>query len=254
MIELGCIKDPADERDLMACSIMPPMEAALPAKASYRPVMTPIKNQGRMGSCVAFATIACRETLEAIYRPKRLPQEDLSELDLYREVKKIDPWDQQGTTIRYAMKILHQKGVATEKACPYTDVYPVKRKTKWWGCGHRRWEKIDSYHRISGINEMKQWLHDYHPFVIGVPVTESMLRVKGKMVPVPKKSDRILGGHAMCVCAYNDARGFLLKNSWGASWGNGGYAWLPYGYVKWCPWKDAWGFKIKVTKRKWLPK
>ena len=38
---------------------------------------------------------------------------------------------------------------------------------------------------------------------------------------------RGLGGHAFAVVGYNEV-GFLVQNSWGPDWGNGGFATLPY--------------------------
>jgi hypothetical protein len=39
------------------------------------------------------------------------------------------------------------------------------------------------------------------------------------------------GGHSMCVVGYDDTRyggAFEVQNSWGETWGNGGYIWIPY--------------------------
>lgn len=37
------------------------------------------------------------------------------------------------------------------------------------------------------------------------------------------------GGHAVAVVGYDDRAGaLLLRNSWGADWGDQGHAWLPY--------------------------
>jgi C1A family cysteine protease len=53
-------------------------------------------------------------------------------------------------------------------------------------------------------------------------------------VPHPnKKKEAILGGHALCFVGYDDAREvFIVKNSWGASWGDNGYGYIPYSIVK----------------------
>jgi hypothetical protein len=46
-----------------------------------------------------------------------------------------------------------------------------------------------------------------------------------------------LGGHAICVVGYDDdmkANGhtgyFEVRNSWGDTWGEGGYCWIPYDF------------------------
>lgn len=50
--------------------------------------------------------------------------------------------------------------------------------------------------------------------------------------PMPGKREKLLGGHAVACCGYDDLRQeWLLRNSWGADWGMGGYFTLPYPYL-----------------------
>jgi C1A family cysteine protease len=53
------------------------------------------------------------------------------------------------------------------------------------------------------------------------------------MIPMPNiKKDALLGGHAVTMVGYNDTtKMFMCANSWGPSWGAGGYFYLPYDYV-----------------------
>ena len=40
------------------------------------------------------------------------------------------------------------------------------------------------------------------------------------------------GGHAVMCVGYDDERGvFIVRNSWGTGWGDGGYFYMPYGYM-----------------------
>jgi len=55
----------------------------------------------------------------------------------------------------------------------------------------------------------------------------------------------VVGGHAVVAVGYDDnmkikntnpgdvetTGAFLIRNSWGTRWGDGGYGWLPYDYV-----------------------
>ena len=54
-------------------------------------------------------------------------------------------------------------------------------------------------------------------------------------VPKPRKSDNVRethGWHAMLCVGYSDKdRMFIVRNSWGAGWGDRGYCYIPYNYV-----------------------
>ena len=48
---------------------------------------------------------------------------------------------------------------------------------------------------------------------------------------------KLLGGHATPIVGYDDSQAggagaFLVMNSWGTSWGNSGFFWMPYSVFK----------------------
>ena len=80
-------------------------------------------------------------------------------------------------------------------------------------------------------------------------------------IPYPSAGEKVAGGHAVAAFGYDDSMriknrtagssetkgAFLIRNSWGESWGDHGYGWLPYEYVKsgladdwWCILKHEW--------------
>jgi C1A family cysteine protease len=49
---------------------------------------------------------------------------------------------------------------------------------------------------------------------------------------MPRKSERVLGGHAVLGVGYNDKqKRFIVRNSWGTGWGKQGYFTMPYAYL-----------------------
>ena len=73
------------------------------------------------------------------------------------------------------------------------------------------------------------------PSVAGVGVYESWMTPavdKTGVIPMPKKGEELLGGHAICIVGYDDKKKrFKFKNSWSDEWGDRGYGYLLYSYI-----------------------
>ncbi|OJX09770.1 MAG: hypothetical protein BGO77_02625 [Caedibacter sp. 37-49] len=55
----------------------------------------------------------------------------------------------------------------------------------------------------------------------------------GYQISMPQRGAKIDGSHAIVIKGFDYNRElFEIKNSWGTNWGNQGYAYLPYEYVK----------------------
>jgi len=73
---------------------------------------------------------------------------------------------------------------------------------------------------------------------------------------MPAEGEKWVGGHAICVVGYDDAKKwFKFKNSWGKTWGDGGYGYMSYDYMAeylmdvWCAHDKLGG--DKPTPPKW---
>ena len=82
---------------------------------------------------------------------------------------------------------------------------------------------------------MKTCLASGFPFVFGFTVYESFESdavAQTGCVPMPGPDESTLGGHAVMAVGYSDAsQRFLVRNSWGPSWGIHGYFTIPYAYL-----------------------
>lgn len=253
-------KDPEDERDYRfknSFTNLLEAEENLPDRVDHTDMMSPVKNQGQLGSCVGFAVTAMKEWQEkheneeelAKGKRGRKKQYDYSEAWVYWNSKKIDPWpNEEGTSIRYAMKVLQKIGVPTEKGWPYKDVGDIGEPKKWADLV-ARWALIDSYYRIDTLTELKLALID-GPVPIGIPCFYEFFFVRSDgYVPMPANPNQIYGGHAICTVGYNNKTKLIkFKNSWGTDWGANGYGYLPYDYVLNYLW-DAWAARdLRVTR------
>ena len=83
---------------------------------------------------------------------------------------------------------------------------------------------------------MRACLAGGFPFVFGFTVYESFEServAETGVVPMPKRTERSVGGHAVLAIGYDDAKKtFVVRNSWGTAWGMKGYFTMPYAYLE----------------------
>jgi len=228
MSKFGCIRDKFDDRDYLMRAYLPLVRLA--KKVDYTPRLSPVRDQGNEGTCVGFATATGMKEYQEIIDYKKLIR--LSPRFIYNECKKIDGMPEaEGTTIRAAMKALTTKGVCQEKFWPYRPRQTDKAKRG--ALTNAKKFRVVSYARILNLNELHLSLYSKGPCVIGVEVFEGFMKTKTGVVPLPRKSEEALGGHAICVVGYDDQKKLIkFKNSWSIKWGQKGYGYLPYAYVE----------------------
>jgi len=82
---------------------------------------------------------------------------------------------------------------------------------------------------------MKGCLASSYPFIFGFTVYdsfESQPVAQTGVVPMPGSTERVLGGHCVVAVGYDDSQQrFIVRNSWGTSWGIQGYCTMPYAYL-----------------------
>jgi C1A family cysteine protease len=228
----GWIPDLPDNRDFTLRLV--PHDVTLPAQADLRPNDIPIYDQGDLGSCTANAIAAAyafdlKKQHEHLFSPSRL--------FIYYNERVIEGTVKMdaGAMIRDGIKSINHTGVCHEKMWPYViGRFANKPSAKCYGDANNN--KSVTYQRVNRrLTDMKFWLAEGNPFVIGISVYESfesaVVAITG-MVPMPDQSEQLLGGHAVMVVGYEDTlQCFIVRNSWGPDWGDKGYFYLPYNYL-----------------------
>ncbi len=228
MHRLGCIRDKFDQRDYLMRAYLPLIK--LPKKIDWTPKMSPVRDQGQEGICVGFAaTTGMKEYQEKLDYQKLVI---LSPRFLYSECKKIDGMpEEEGTTIRAAMRALKAKGVCQEKFWPYQ---PLKKNKPLSGAfSNAKKFRILTYARILDLDELRMSLATKGPAVLGIKVFTGMFKTKSGILPLPKRGERSIGGHAICAVGYDNKKQLVkFKNSWSSKWGDRGYGYLPFEYAR----------------------
>ena len=201
----------------------------------FRLWMPPIKNQGNVNSCVAHSSA---EICEHFDNRENKEYKPLSVGYVYG--CRYD-YTGEGMYLRDALKTLKNRGISTHQEFPYNKEVPemihlFNSKTDWkTDVNH----KITSYFQIAPTNkrDMKSCLMKNGPIMVSIPWYEDFSVNQGKVVS-PSNFNSEFGYHAVVIYGWDDQNGgWLLQNSWGSTWGNGGRAIYPYDY----PIREAWG-------------
>lgn len=224
-------------------------EKDLPPHIDLRPICPPIVDQGKLGSCTANALAAVWGFLELNALANKTPDGELfdpttfipaSRLFIYYQERAIEGdihWD-RGANISTGIKALLSVGCCDENVWPYDvsrfRVMPTNDAMIEAGA-----HKITDAGQLNSLYSIKDCLASGFPVVFGFTVFsnfESDVVAETGQLGMPVGRER--GGHAVMIVGYDDTTKIVIvRNSWGDSWGDKGYFYMPYDYVSnpnWC--------------------
>ncbi len=218
---------------------------ALPASVDLRSKCSPIKNQGELGSCTAHAGVGLMEYYQRNAFRKHI---DGSRRFLYKATRNLLGWTgDDGAYLRTTMKAMVLFGICPEQYWVY-DIEKFNEEPSAFCYAFAQNYQAMKYYRLdpSGITtgkllqSVKEKIAAQLPSMFGFSVYNSISFDPGfPDIPFPEGGDQLIGGHAVVAVGYDDKRkigketgALLIRNSWGKEWGDKGYGWLPYEYVR----------------------
>lgn len=265
---MGWLPDLPDYRDyspdhptvkplLKKIRLTEPATASLPASLDLRQWCSPIEDQDGLGSCTAHAGVGLIEYYERKAFGRHI---DASRLFLYKTTRNLLGWTgDTGAFLRTTMGAMTLFGVPPEKYWPYWVIGSAPGRN--WDdeppafcyAFAQGYQTLDYFRldpvgisRADLLQRVKTYLAAQMPSMFGFSVFESYSQTKtnGGKFPFPCPGEKIVGGHAVVAIGYDDSMkiknttcgkettgAFLIRNSWGTNWGQGGYGWLPYDYI-----------------------
>lgn len=223
-------KDDRDYRYVASSSVI----AALPTSVDLRPNCPPIYDQGQLGSCTSNAIAGAIE-YDQMKQGKTpfMP----SRLFVYYNERAMEGTVNQdaGAAIRDGIKSVSRQGVPPETDWPY-DVTQFAVKPSQQAYTDALLERAVLYQRLPvNLLTMQACLASGNPVITGFTVYESFesqVVADSGVVPMPRRGEQVLGGHAIDIVGYNNSSNwFIIRNSWSDSWGDKGYAYMPYKYL-----------------------
>jgi C1A family cysteine protease len=229
----GWIPDVPDQRDHLYAA-PPRYLTELPAKADLTQRCPPVYDQGNLGSCTANAIGGA---IEFDRIKQSLSDFVPSRLFIYYNERVIEHTvrEDAGAMIRDGIKSVAKEGAPDEHLWPYV-IGKFRTRPSARAYADARKHPAVLYQRLTPVVEqLRGCLAEGYPFAFGFSVYESFERdavAKSGRVPMPKRTEQMLGGHAVLAVGYEHARErFIVRNSWGTDWGLRGYFTMPYAYV-----------------------
>jgi C1A family cysteine protease len=204
-------------------------DLGLPNSVDLRSKFPPVFDQGMLGSCTANALCG----LVAFDDPRLIG----SRLFLYYNERMMENniSNDVGALISDGIKCLLTYGLCAETEWPYDiQQFAIKPPDSCY-INALMHQALEVTNIVDDPNSMKNALANNNPFAIGISIYSSFeteLVANTGNVPIPTKNDQLLGGHAIVCVGYDDIKKhWIMRNSWGASWGDNGYFYLPYTYL-----------------------
>ncbi len=229
----GAIRNKKDIRDFHIRSFFA-MEP-IPSAFNFVNTMPPVRDQGQVESCVAFASTTIQSFMKAANAP-------LSPHFLYYETLKAENrLGQNGLMPRDAAQTLVNLGVPPETDCPYGPTELIDQTS----CESPQVMQdaarytIASYAICTSLDDVELALSKGIPVLLTVPVFsnwDNNADFENTGI-VPEPAGPQIAGHGIACCGYDQTKGQLyFENSWGTQWApnspmKAGFGVLPMDYL-----------------------
>jgi len=189
--------------------------------------MTSVKNQGGCGSCVGFGAVGALEGQLKIQTNNPSWNVDLSEQHLFScGGGKCS----MGWYLSSALSYLQQYGTPDESCSPYQgrDVVCSTSCSDW----QSRAYKIASWNWVTNEPAAIEAALQNGPLLARFDVYSDFISYFSSYPTgvYHRTSNTLAGGHAIAIVGYDSIeRYWIVKNSWGANWGESGYFRIGFG-------------------------
>jgi C1A family cysteine protease len=204
-----------------------------PSLVDLRSYCSPIENQGSLSSCTGQAIAGAIELLNK----RNGKPTDVSRLFIYyyeRLLLGTVNYD-SGAYIRDGIKATNHYGASLESLWPH-DIRKFKQEPIIEAKNDALNRKVTRYERVTSFDGCIDALTNGYPVIMGFHVYTSFMSVsvaKTGVMPYPNtRREKLIGGHAVLLVGYDKHKKvFIARNSWGASWGDKGYFYMPFDVV-----------------------
>jgi Papain family cysteine protease len=241
---LNCVPSPDTEKDwafhnaedagILATSARTPRSKDLRDDTWWQ-----VGDQGATGSCVGWASADSVLRWHFVQTGRIAKTDVLSTRFQWMAAKETDQFVRQptsfiesaGTSLKSALDVARKWGAVRDRELPFKSgkLY-VGEEATFYAIATQL--KIAAYFNLGRtLGDWRTWLANNGPILTRLDVDstwDNATANKGKLTTYKPSTAR--GGHAIALVGYTATR-FIVRNSWGTNWGDGGYAYASNAYA-----------------------
>jgi C1A family cysteine protease len=228
--------------------------AALPASKDLRASWWNVGDQGSTGSCVGWSSTDGVMRYHLVAAGKLGKTELLSPRFTWMASKETDEYvtrpetfiEGAGTSLKAAMDICRKYGVVTDALLPFainTLMYAGDENQFFAAASQRRAAAYFNLHKE--LAQWRSWIASHGPLLVGLNVDatwDNATATHGILDAFQPNTVR--GGHAVCIVGYRADKRFIVRNSWGTSWGDHGFGYASEAYINAGFYNESYGITI----------
>jgi hypothetical protein len=244
---LNCLESPKRERDWLIESAAEAgvyIPVRIPPSKDLRETWWKIGDQGITGSCVGWG--AADSVLRwHFYKARKLTTKQLlSVRQIWMSAKETDIYtsrpttfiERSGTWLKAALDIARKFGVVTDAELPFVnppntpELYYKGIENDFYAIAAKR--RISSYYNLGKrLKDWRAWIANNGPILTRLDVDttwDNAANTNGNLDTYDAAHTR--GGHCIALVGYTPTR-FIVRNSWGISWGDDGFGYASDAYA-----------------------
>jgi hypothetical protein len=229
-IEYGSDEDTAEEVAGHEVFPPPPLPNAppLPAFVDLSAKVPPPGSQGRLRSCVAWATAYAAASFNEVNEWRWSPDQKRYQFSPSWIYNQINGGANRNTSQARALNLIVESGVDSLEFFPYTT--DVLKQPSAESKSRASRFKAGSWSKISkSVSNLKGILASGKIVIARLDVYPDFRNMNAANPIHDTTAGDKLGGHAFALVGYDDSKNaFRLINSWGTRWADGGYGWIDY--------------------------